>query len=285
MKEIDNNEYEQLIKNLKPLHEKMLEIFDYFDVFCKENNIAYYIYAGTLIGAVRHKGFIPWDDDLDIMMTADNYYTFILRMREKINSAKYYLQEENTAEFPLYFSKLRINDTTFTEKVVFNKNMDKTHKGIFIDIFCLDNAAPTKIGRIIQYFLTKIIIAHAHFRRGFAHLSSLKKVFILFSLVFLPFNSRIFSFTKKYNSKKTYLYAEFFGGNKWRNVFVNKEWISEIVFLEFEGRMVPAPIGYDIYLRKIYGDYMNIPSKKQQIQQLHSSYFSIEKGIGKTNDD
>ena len=93
--------------NLEELHKSLLEILDDFDTFCKESNIEYSLAYGTLLGAVRHKGFIPWDDDLDVMMTRENYNKFLSLFK---NDEKYTLQKEQV-DYPLYFSKLRKNKT------------------------------------------------------------------------------------------------------------------------------------------------------------------------------
>ena len=122
---------------LKKLHAKILEIADYFDSFCKENNIKYFLMGGTALGAVRHNGFIPWDDDFDVFMDYDNYNKLLRIVDNKIDKTKFYFQRENTYEWPLYFSKLRLNNTTFIEKDLIGKDM---HQGIYIDIMYLNNA-------------------------------------------------------------------------------------------------------------------------------------------------
>ena len=93
------------MKNLDSLHTVLHEILDDFDSFCHSNDIQYSLAYGTVLGAVRHKGFIPWDDDLDVMMTRENYNKFLTLFK---NNEKYTLQAEQK-DYPLYFSKLRKN--------------------------------------------------------------------------------------------------------------------------------------------------------------------------------
>lgn len=84
--------------SLKEVQDKILEIVTYFDTFCKENKIEYFLMGGSALGAIRHKGFIPWDDDLDVFMTYDNYTRFLEISEDKLDNDKFYLQKENTLE-------------------------------------------------------------------------------------------------------------------------------------------------------------------------------------------
>ena len=141
-------------KDLKSLHLKILELVEYFDEFCEKNKITYYLMGGSALGAIRHGGFIPWDDDFDIFMDRVNYLKFTSLIKNKIDSEKYYFQEENSRELPLYFSKLRMNNTTFIEKDVSSRIM---HHGIYIDIMCLHGASSNMAVRYIQYLAARIL--------------------------------------------------------------------------------------------------------------------------------
>ena len=101
---------------IEDIQDKLLEIAVYFDAFCKSNNVVYYLMGGSALGAIRHKGFIPWDDDIDVFMTYENYIKFFNACELSLDTDNYYLQKENTSEWPLFFSKLRMNGTTFIEE-------------------------------------------------------------------------------------------------------------------------------------------------------------------------
>lgn len=134
------------MKELDTLHKTLLEILNDFDSFCRSNNIQYSLAYGTVLGAVRHKGFIPWDDDLDVMMTRENYNKFLWLYKD---NEKYTLQKEQI-DYPLYFSKLRKNETTFIENIKYRKKWKNIHQGIYIDIFPEDKVAKNKFLCFLQ---------------------------------------------------------------------------------------------------------------------------------------
>ena len=131
-------------KELKLLHNKIIELVHYFDFFCKENKIVYYLMGGTALGAVRHSGFIPWDDDFDVFMDRENYLKFLSVAKYNLDTDKYYFQKENTKELPLYFSKIRMNNTTFIEKDVVGRDM---HHGVYIDVMCLNSSSLVSLSK------------------------------------------------------------------------------------------------------------------------------------------
>ena len=123
-----NDEY------IKRIHEEILKVMDEVDRICRENNLQYYLIGGTLLGAVRHEGFIPWDDDLDIAMPREDYETFLaispsaLPSHLKIGTARY------DVNYHRLFSKVYNVNTRFVEHV----GEKETNMGIFVDIFPLD---------------------------------------------------------------------------------------------------------------------------------------------------
>ena len=113
--------------DISKLHADILIIADSFHKFCSKNNIKYYLLGGTALGAARHQGFIPWDDDFDVCMDFENYNKFLELWDSAGLHKEFYLQCENTEEWPLYFSKLRLNNSKYLEREDIGRVM---HNGV-----------------------------------------------------------------------------------------------------------------------------------------------------------
>lgn len=137
--------------NVHAVQRKILDVMKYIDEICRDNNITYYIMGGTALGAVRHGGFIPWDDDLDIFMTPDQYYKF-KDVFNKIKQDKFILQEWKTSEKYLEYAKVRMNGTTFIEEAF--KERKDLHQGIYVDIMML-HKVPKSIFLQKKYILNQ----------------------------------------------------------------------------------------------------------------------------------
>ena len=127
----------------RKLQLKILDIVKDIDKLCKDNNIEYYILYGSTLGAIRHKDFIPWDDDFDIGMTYDNYVKFLNVCEEQLDKSKYYVQTPNKEEdYYLSFSKIRDITTTLIEEG--NKDIDIV-RSVYVDVFPLVGVPNNKI--------------------------------------------------------------------------------------------------------------------------------------------
>jgi len=248
--------------NMEEVQNKILEIVLYLDEFCKKHNIEYFLMGGSALGAARHKGFIPWDDDLDVFMTYSNYQKFLNVASINLDTENYYLQKENTEEWPLLFSKLRMNNTTFIEKDTQNREM---HKGFYIDIMCLNNVPKNKILQKIQYFSAKIIVTKTLSERGYSTNSSYKKY--LLKYVDLAVNSKIkkilLKSVRKYNNFDCDYVGHFFGRARFKNCIYPKKYIGKLKRVEFSGYKLPVMESNESYLEIRYGsDYMKMPSEE-----------------------
>jgi len=247
--------------DLQHLQKVILGIAKDVDELCRENGIEYYLFGGSAIGAIRHQGFIPWDDDLDIIMTHDNYYRFIEICRKKLDD-KYYLQEAQI-DWPLLHSKIKLRGTIIHETGEYaNKE-----RGIFIDIFKLDNAAPSVVGRKWQYICSKYLLCHCLLQRGYKETTWIKKLLMCasFPLYLKPLRTFVSCQLVKYNDKSANFYGVFGSRNRYQSTFYKKELYSDPIYVKFEDIQLPVPRKYDECLSQAYGDYMTPPPQEARV--------------------
>lgn len=249
----------------------MVEMMFEIDKICKKHNIEYYLSDGTLLGAIRHKGFIPWDDDLDISMTRDNYKKFEKVAQGELGS-KYFVQTIDTEKTygvngcPM---KIRHNNSLFKEK---GRDKVNYNEGIFIDVFPMDRVPKSKLITKLQRVIGQGLI---QVKEETNKTNPIKK-FIEFILK--PINYRYFQrlirstiwINEKFGTDKytygvdTYFYNQFIYDEK--NLFPLKE-------AEFEGYKFSIPNNPDIILKNLYGDYMRIPSVEER--HTHATHIEI----------
>jgi len=252
-------------KELKLLHNKILVLADYFNSFCKENNIEYYLMGGTALGAVRHSGFIPWDDDFDVFMDRENYLKFLLIAKKKLD-ADYYFQQENTTELPLYFSKIRMNNTTFIEKDVVSREM---HHGIYIDVMCLNACSSYTFVRYLQYLSARVLSARALAKRGYITNSIFKKTILFITKNIIPsfFIGLLLKFVRSFNRKNTNLIGHFFGRAPFKRTSFKKSFLGSARHIKFSSLNLPVPEFAEKYLAVRYGEcFMQLPSEKEKMK-------------------
>ncbi|MBD8960687.1 MAG: hypothetical protein EGR81_08040 [Ruminococcaceae bacterium] len=168
-------EYKSEINELQKIQLSMLKDFD---AVCQRHRISYQLFSGTALGAVRHKGFIPWDDDIDVVVLREDYKRFFDSASKELDSNKYYVQREFSEHWPMFFSKLRLNGTTYIEK--YHSHDARIHQGIYIDIFPCDNMSDSRLMQKLQYFASKIVIVKSLYTRGYETNSTVKKCFMQF---------------------------------------------------------------------------------------------------------
>ena len=154
----------------------LLEMLKDFDAVCRKHHISYQLFAGTALGAVRHHGFVPWDDDVDVILMRSEYDRLFAEAAGDFDPERYYVQRENSAHWPMQFSKLRRNHTACIEK--YHPKDPLVHQGVYIDIFPCDNLSDRPLMRRLQFAASRAIIAKALYARGYETDSAAKKVFM-----------------------------------------------------------------------------------------------------------
>ena len=262
------------VNELLQLHQSALqELLREFDRVCKALSIPYILFAGTMLGAVRHQGFIPWDDDLDVMMLRDDYDRFLREADSMLDREKFFLQKEFSDHWPMFFSKLRLNGTTCLEK--YHPKDPDIHQGIYMDIFPCDNAWESGFGRKCQFYASKVVIAKALDARGYDTDSGKKKLFMAACRV-LPM--RPFLNIAKGPEKTGTMVHSFLGGaSSFGKSVYPREYFEHRTDGVFEGEQYPISREYDKLLRILYGDYMRIPPPEERVCKQHAILVDLER--------
>lgn len=253
-----------MMTDLEHLQRVILLIAKDIDKLCRNHNIKYFLLGGSAIGAVRHKGFIPWDDDLDIVMDNENYEKFIKVCRAELDKEKYYIQEA-FVDWPMGFTKIKLRGTSFQEPGQY-VNADN-ECGIFLDVFKLENAPSSQLGQRWQYLCAKYLLCYCLLERGCTGMYGVKKLLIYAAYpVKLNF---IRNFLKrqveKWNKKKTDFRLIWTGRYRYAKSIYAKELFDEAIYVPFEDILLPVPMKYDQLLTQIFGDYMTPPPVSEQV--------------------
>lgn len=259
--------------NIKEQQAVLLEMLREIDRICKKHEIPYMLFSGTALGAVRNQGFIPWDDDLDIIMLRPAYEQFLRIAPKEIDAGQYYVQKEFSSHWPMFFSKLRKNNTTCLERYV--PRDPKMHQGVYIDIFPCDNLSDNQIMRRLQFMASKVVIAKSLNRRGYLTHSLKKKVVILFCHL-LPQKSFL-RLAQLQNHNQTQMVHCFFGGNsKYEKSVFPREWFTQKTDMTFEGETFPVSAQYDELLTTLYGDYRTPTPENERGIKVHAEFVDLE---------
>jgi len=240
------------------------------DRICKKWDIPYFLIGGTLIGAIRHGGFIPWDDDIDVGMLWEDYARLKEACRQDLDPAYMLHDWESDPASPHPFSKLKICGTHYSEGLAADSEMND---GIFIDIFPYNNTPDNKLLRKVQAAQVAVIRKILLLRCGFDLSGDRIGRKILYGA--LQFVSRIFSVDKwkriftgveqRYNKMSTATVTNMGGSYSYERESKPRAILEKTTTHKFEGGIFSIPEDYDTFLRSCYGDYMKLPPEAQRV--------------------
>lgn len=259
---------------IKELQNVILNIAYDIDRFCQKHNITYRLMGGSALGAKRHGGFIPWDDDLDVFMTPDEYEQFRDAFHKYGDKEKYYLQELGASKGKVITAKVRLNNSYFEEEILKDWHV---HQGVYVDIFILHTCPDNMLQRYWQYFWAKYLIVKGlankeYKRRGGAVYYMLQCMKILPKRFLLNFGlKQVYAF----RHKKTNFYCNYLGKALLKNGTYKYEHFSTIKRVPFEMIELNVAGGLEQFLSDRFGDYMKVPSMKRIKYEQHASKWAL----------
>lgn len=263
--------------SIELLHSIQLDMLVKFDKICEDNGLTYFLDSGTALGAVRHQGFIPWDDDVDVGMPREDYNKLLELGKKGLPDNLFVQTYKNDPAYMMPFAKVRLGNTYFPEQADYVEKLK--YQGIYIDVFPFDKV-PDNVQKAICvikrsrffYFLTVFS------RRDYL---GEKKIVQLFSnmlhrlpcKLLLWFNEIYDKYCIRYNKRKSHTWTCFCWRMSQGNTFLFDE--SELFppkKIVFEGKPVNIMNDYHTYLSKMFGNYMELPSIEKRKVHLMGEF-------------
>ena len=268
--------------NLDEIKERELGILIYFDRLCNENNLHYFISGGTLIGAVRHSGFIPWDDDIDVGMPRPDYQKLIETIyheNDRYGLAHY----KNTKNYYDGIAKIYDKETIIIDE---NADFEKMGIGVFIDIFPVDGLGNSYQEAIKRFqttsFQRELLVAKnwRKYKRSLSRAWYYEPIrFILYALSRVINGKRLINSIERHYKPEDYYssqYASCIYGLYRKKEILPKMYFETLTHIGFEGHEFCCSVYYDEILKTIYGNYMQLPPKEKQVSNHQYQAYLLE---------
>ena len=267
---------------IEALQKKSLEILVFFKEFCDKHNLLFYFCGGCCIGTLRHQGFIPWDDDIDVFMPRNDYEKLCRLWKREVPADQYILCRADENHF-IRSQLTAIVDphTTFIKEN--QKDLDIPH-GIRLEVLPLDGCPDSRIKRKIQIFWGLVYQVFC-LQDPPTSKGKIPELLGKAALCCFPGWKRKTNFWKfaekqmsKYKIKDCKKITELCVRFEYMTNEYPKEAFEKAVYKEFEGLQMPIPVGYDAYLKMAFGDYMQLPPKEKQIPKHEAVLIDVDRG-------
>lgn len=257
---LNDNEFDKL-------HAVLLEMLLEVDRICKKNNIKYCLFMGTLLGAIRHNGFIPWDDDLDIAMMREEYEKFKKACKKDLNKSKFFYQDYSTdSHYRWGYARLRRKNSEFVRS---GQEFMQMKTGIFLDIFPLDFIPNFVVFRVFHSFYYFILrkVSYSEVARKTSRMFVTRFVYSLLNKIPIQFLRNKFnklSFKSVHPKKTKFVRILFFNLPQKYKLGYPSKWFEDFGEVKFETGLFPGIKDFDSFLKFQYGDYTNIPPTEKR---------------------
>lgn len=255
---------------IEELHKVELDLIQEIIEICQKNQIKYFMIGGSLLGAVRHQGFIPWDDDVDIGMVRDDYDRFLQVAPAELSQPYYFLQtDQSDQNYAFGYAKL-LDESIYIEE---KRNINDARKGVFVDIFPFDKIPTGDVERSIQqsrykYLNAKIILASNYRLIDTEITAKIRKLQPDQSRKTREYKEKRDELARTYNQDETIQeYKNLASQYSYEKELLSEKELATVVEVPFENLTVTILSAYDAILSRLYGDYLQLPPEDKQIEK------------------
>ena len=265
---------------VQDIQSKMLDILVYFRDFCEANGLKFVLCGGTALGAVRHQGYIPWDDDVDVFMLREDYEKLQQLWQEKADTSRYAcVRSDDKVNIHHSATEIKDNNTTFINHHSVN---DDIHHGLMIDVIPVDGVPTSKWRQILQ-MVDSMVFCCFNFQRLPDHKGKLTYIATKLALgVFRSFKVRykLWKSAEKrmsrYGTQNSKYVASLVEGATVMRMHFPTEWFQNPAYMTFEGQRMPVPADVEEYLRITFGDYMQLPPEEERVARHNAVFIDLD---------